>query len=293
MRIKFNLITNKLIFYSSPSLKSLNDLKIHGPIGGTYSYSKLEDRNSDVGTFIIRQCEKVFNTYYIDIVTKENQTETFKILSEDKNNWKLIENDNEREFHHLIDLAKSIPLVSRSNYFRLQPSPHDKSPLLLLCQNLSKSITLSATTSSPMTTGVKGKNPLLFNAANDLLLYKWEQRDYCDRIFTRMKAELIQPNGKKKINVTLKILKQTEVGNRLADFVKLADWWGKLDLSEIVRMHGLTLHQPIALVLESISHGPLDEFLRSHKDRKSITLLNLVETAFSLAKALHYLVIKI
>lgn len=248
-----------------------------------------------MGTFIIRQCEKVFNTYYIDIVTKENQTETFKILSEDKKSWTLTDNDTENgtEFNHLIDLAKSIPLVSRSNYFRLQPSPHDKSPLLLLCQTSSKSITMTATTSSPMTTGVKGKNPLLFNAANDLLLYKWEQREYCDRIFTRMKAELIQPNGKKKINVTLKILKQTEVGNRLADFVKLADWWGKLDLSELVRMHGLTLHQPIALVLESIGHGPLDEFLRSHKDRKSISLLNLVETAFSLAKALHYLVSKI
>lgn len=192
---------------------------------------------------------------------------------------------------HLIDLAKSIPLEGRSNYFRLQPSPHDKSPLLLLCQTSTKTMSMTTATSiAPMTTGVKGKNPLLFNAANDLLLYKWEQRDYCDRIFTRMKAELIQPNGKKKINVTLKILKQTEVSNRLADFVKLADWWGKLDLSEIVRMHGLTLHQPIALVLESINHGPLDEFLRSHKDRKSINLLNLVETAFSLAKALHYLV---
>ena len=196
-------------------------MKIHGPIGGTYSYSKLEDRNSDVGTFIIRQCEKVFNTYYIDIVTKENQTETFKIVSEDKKNWKLT--DTGKEFDKLIDLAKSIPLVGRSNYFRLQPSPHDKSPLLLLCQTSSKSITMAATTSSPMTTGVKGKNPLLFNAANDLLLYKWEQREYCDRIFTRMKAELIQPNGKKKINVTLKILKQTEVGNRLADLIKLAD----------------------------------------------------------------------
>lgn len=271
-------------------MKFLSELKIHGPIGGTYSYSKLEDRNSDVGTFIIRQCEKIFDTYYIDIVTKENQPETFKIQYEDASGkWTLFQNDNDKGsvFNVLTELAKSIPLEGRSNYFRLQSSPHDKSPLLLLCQTSVKT-TMSTTVTSP--TGLKGKNPLLLNAANDLLLYKWEQRDYSDRIFTRMKAELIQPNGKKKINVTLKILKQSEVTNKLADFVKLADWWGKLDLSEIVRMHGLTLHQPISLVFESISHGPLDEFLRSHKDRKSINLLNLVETAFSLAKALHYLV---
>lgn len=276
--------------HRSPTLKFLSELKIHGPIGGSYSYSKLEDRNSDVGTFIIRQCEKIFDTYYIDIVTKENQPETFKIHYDcTKGEWILFQNDNDKGsvFTVLTDLAKSIPLEGRSNYFRLQPSPHDKSPLLLLCQNLVKT-----TMSTIPASGIKGKNPLLFNAANDLLLYKWEQRDYSDRIFTRMKAELIQPNGKKKINVTLKILKQSEMTNKLQDFLKLADLWGKLDLSEIVRMHGLTLHQPISLVLESISHGPLDEFLRSHKDRKSINLLNLVETAFSLAKALHYLVSK-
>ena len=127
-------------------------------------------------------------------------------------------------------------------------------------------------------------------SADDLLLYKWEQREYGDKIFTRMKAELVQPNGKKKINVTLKVLKQSEVINRLEDFGKLVDLWAKLDSSEIVRMHGITLRQPISLVLESLSHGPLDEFLRSNKDRKCLNLLNLVETAFSLAKALHYLV---
>jgi hypothetical protein len=189
-------------------------------------------------------------------------------------------------FTNLIDLAKSIPLEGRPNYFRLQPSPHDKSPLLLLCQTSAKIMSSMATTSSFMT-GLKSKNPLLLNAANDLLLHKLEQRDYNDRIFTRMKAEF-QPSDRKKTNVTLKILKQSEVSTRLTDFCKLADWWGKLELSEIVRLHGITLHQPISLVLESISHGPLDEFLRSHKEK--INLLNLVETSISLAKALHYLV---
>jgi Janus kinase 2 len=297
------IITFFLKFSSSPSLKLhpprdlslklLNELKIHGPIGGTYSYSKLEDRNSDVGTFIIRQCEKNYETFYIDIVTKENQTETFKIFydgTNDVDEWRLIENDNDKGtvFTNLIDLAKSIPLDGRSKYFRLQPSPHDKSPLLLLCQTSAKMMSTTAAMSSTTLSGLKGKNPTLLNAADDLLLYKKEQRDYSDRIFTRMKAELNKASGRKKTNVTLKILKQSEVSTRLTDFCKLADWWGKLDLSEIVRLHGITLHQPIALVLESISHGPLDEFLRSHKDK--INLLNLVETATSLAKALHYLV---
>jgi Protein tyrosine and serine/threonine kinase len=176
-------------------------------------------------------------------------------------------------------------------HFRLPPTQYDKSPLLLLCQKKAKTIPAATSTTSTMNmnAGPQGTNPLLLNAVDDLLLYKWEQRDFCDGIFTRMKAQYNRSNGK-KVEVTLKILKPSEVATRLGDFVKLADKWAKIDLSEIVRMHGLTLHQPIALVLESINIGPLDEVLRSHKYRKDIKLLNLVETAFSLAKALHFLV---
>ena len=56
---------------ASPALKFLTELKCHGPIGGAYSYNKIEEKNGSIGSFIVRQCEKVFDTYYIDIVTKE------------------------------------------------------------------------------------------------------------------------------------------------------------------------------------------------------------------------------
>lgn len=266
----------------SPSLKFLTELKIHGPIGGSYSYNKIEEKNSSIGSFIVRQCEKVFDTFYIDIVTKENQPETFKILHIG-DRWRLCakeETEEDADFDNLIDLAKSIPTNGR--YFRLPPTQHDRSPLLLLCQMTSKLKAKEAT-------GLRNTNPLLLRTVDDLLLYKWSQRDYGgDAIFTRMKAEYNQSNGK-KIDVTLKILKQSEVESRLLDFVKLADKWAKLDLSEIVRMHGITLHHPISLVLESIKLGPLDEFLRSPKNRKDIKHIDLVDTAYALAKALHYL----
>ncbi len=111
-------------FHRSPSLKFLRELKIHGPIGGTYSYSKLEeDENSaGLGTFIIRQCEKVFDTYYIDIVTKENQPETFKIhYTASNGEWVLFQKDNDKGtvFGDLRELAKSIPLEGKNdlNFF--------------------------------------------------------------------------------------------------------------------------------------------------------------------------------
>lgn len=268
---------------ASPSLKFLTDRKIHGPIGGAYSYNKIEEKNSSIGSFIVRQCEKVFDTFYVDIVTKENQPETFKILYKSTlagDLWRLCVGDNLVDFDDLINLAKSIPTTGR--YFRLPPTQHDRSPLLLLCQAPTK-LKVKETSS------VKGTNPLLLRAVDDLMLYKWTQREFGDGVFMRMKAELSQPSGK-KVEVTLKILKQSEIDLRMGDFLKLADKWAKLDLSEIVRMHGITLHQPISLVMESIQFGPLDEFLRNPKCRKDIKLLELVETAYSLAKALHYLV---
>jgi hypothetical protein len=207
-----------------------------------------------------------------------------------------LNDENNHEFADLIELARSIP-TENDKYFRMHQTQHDKSPLLLLCQVNSKSIAVASTSSASASissaTGLKnGLNPVLLRAVDDLLLYKWEQRDwrFGDAIFTRMKADYIQTSGKKKIEVTLKILKHTEVATRLNDFLQLSDKWAKIDLSEIVRMHALTLHHPIALVLESINIGPLDEFLRSNRNRKHIKLLNLVETAYSLAKALHYLV---
>jgi hypothetical protein len=104
-----------------------------------------------------------------------------------------------------------------------------------------------------------------------------------------MKAEYKQPNNK-KIDVTLKILKSTEVDKHLVDFMKLADQWAKLDLQEIIKLHGITLNLPISLVLESVEFGPLDEFLRAPKKGVIIKTLYLVEAAYSLARALHYLV---
>lgn len=270
---------------ASPSLKFLTDRKIHGPIGGAYSYNKIEEKNSSIGSFIVRQCERVFDTFYIDIVTKENQPETFKIiynLTATGDRWRLcMGDDDSTEFDDLIFLAKSIPTTGQA-YFRLPPTHHDRSSLLLLCQTQQKLLTKE-------TSFVRSTNPLLLRAVDDLLLYKWSQRECGDGIFMRMKAELNQPSGK-KIEVTLKILKHSEVELRLSDFVKLADLWAKLDLSEIIRMHGITLHQPISFVMESIREGPFDDFLRNQKHRRDVKLLDLVEAAYALAKALHYLV---
>lgn len=269
----------------SPWLKYLNDNKLHGPIGGAFSYSKIEEKNASVGSLIVRQCERVFDTFYIDIVTKENQIETFRILRDVASideKWKLhIAEDDVREFTQLINLIKSFD--TNGVYTRIPASPNDRAAFLLLCQTPAKLMSKEPTHS------IRDVRPILFSAADDLLLYNWTQRDIGDGLFTRMKAEIVQGNRKKK-EVTLKVLKQNAVELHLQDFVALADLWAKFDISEMVKLHGITLRQPISYVMEAIGWGPLDDLLRQPKHKKDIKLLDLVETAYGLAKALHYLV---
>lgn len=64
------------------------------------------------------------------------------------------------------------------------------------------------------------------------------------------------------------------------------DKWAKIDSSEIVKLYGTTLNKPIAMVLESTKFGPFDLFLRTHEH---IEIVCLVDAAYSLARALHYL----
>lgn len=52
----------------SPSLNALEKIRCHGPIGGEYAYRKLQQQR--VGSYILRQCEKIHENYYIDIIVK-------------------------------------------------------------------------------------------------------------------------------------------------------------------------------------------------------------------------------
>lgn len=70
----FRLITNWTIdiCYALPtkSLLFLDEYKIHGPIGYKFSYEKLL-KCKTLGAYIIRQCEFEYDTFYIDIMTKQ------------------------------------------------------------------------------------------------------------------------------------------------------------------------------------------------------------------------------
>lgn len=153
----------------SPSLDALRSLKCHGPIGGEYAYIKLEQKQCIPGSYIIRQCEKTYEQYFIDIITKSwvhcqhvrlcinwNKSlffiglvysvqsdssrptiETFKITQK-FNTWELHLQDITKIFNSLTELAKSITTDSKQK-FRLAPSDYGKQKIIPFHSDIERS----------------------------------------------------------------------------------------------------------------------------------------------------------
>jgi hypothetical protein len=72
------------------------------------------------------------------------------------------------------------------------------------------------------------------------------------------------------------------------DFLELASQWATLQSSAIVKLYGVMLYSPLAMVMEYLTLGPLDVYLREHKN--NLKQVDLVQAGALLANALWHLV---
>lgn len=64
----------------TPSLQRLHKLKCHGPVGGEFSYAKLEEKRANrPGTFVLRESETKYHVFYLDACGKDGKPRTRKI----------------------------------------------------------------------------------------------------------------------------------------------------------------------------------------------------------------------
>jgi Janus kinase 2 len=211
-----------------------------------------------------------------------NQPETLKITN-DSDQWLLHTADAPLVYDELINLVHHIPDRPKT-LLRIAPTEYDKPPLLLLCLPPQALIAKKTVIDLSELNSLK---PRIISASEDLLLFKDSQHEEESGCFTRMRGEWKLPDDK-KLEVTLKILKAQKIEKHLLDFMSLTDKWCKLDSNEIVRMYGVTLQQPIGMVMESVNLGPLDVFLRE-RSRDQVGFVCLVDAAYTLVRALHYL----
>ncbi|KAG5896415.1 hypothetical protein JTB14_022498 [Gonioctena quinquepunctata] len=120
----------------TPSLQKLQSMKCHGPVGGEFSYAKLESkRGNRPGCFVIRESESKYNNYYIDVCMKEGlKPKTFKL--ERITGDEFIFNDDVTRYKTIKQLMMAYHDPNGPIYLQecLPPSEYDVSPLLL-CRN--------------------------------------------------------------------------------------------------------------------------------------------------------------
>ncbi|KAL9706949.1 hypothetical protein quinque_010467 [Culex quinquefasciatus] len=265
----------------SPSLNRLTDIKCHGPIGGKFSYRKILEKNSTVGANIVRQCETTYDTYYVDMLECDNQMRTYK-LRFGQNRWHVIRDGNREDtFDELPEALLNLnPAIQK--LYRLSPTEHDKSPSLQLCMAQN---TMASKRMLRDAQEMRQVRPQIVNAAQELIINRNALKSEGDGFFNRTRADLLMPNNT-KMEVTLRLLKDDKKKDHLGDFLQLADFWNSVDSLDIVKLYGVTLYKPVAMVMELSRDDPLDEFLRRHP---KVTFGSLLAVAHSLARALYYL----
>ncbi|XP_018333328.1 tyrosine-protein kinase hopscotch [Agrilus planipennis] len=269
---------------TTPSLKSLYSMRCHGPVGGEFSYSKLEEkRGNHPGCFILRECETRYNVYFIDVCIKNcSKPKTYKL--EKLPNNELIFNDDLTKYKNVFQLIKAYSDPNGSIFLQecLPPSEYDNSHLLL-CQN--ETLVGDSLTDGSSVKGLIPSSPLCINN-RDIQVYKGHKKLGSEER-TMVYRSMWKLTKGKKIEVAMKILKHEYYEEYLKEFLELAGQWAFLQSYAIVKLFGVTLTSPVSMVLEYMKLGNLDQYLQRNKS--SLKEVDLIEAATNLASALWHL----
>ncbi|XP_067002399.1 tyrosine-protein kinase hopscotch [Anabrus simplex] len=268
----------------TPSVQKLYALKCHGPVGGEFSYAKLEEkRNNKCGCFILRESETKYDVYYLDVCTKESsKPKTYKI--EKLNEEGYVFSADGKTYESIPKLIAAYRSDDKSVCLLecLPPSEYDKSSLLL-CQPDSSALDDSAIPGS--TLGSPGGVPQCIDVKN-LQVYKSQKKESRNGI-SMVYRSVLKLSRSKRMEVAMKILKPEHREKHLKDYMELCGRWAFLQSSAIVKLYGVTLSSPFAMVMEYLNLGPLDVYLQQH--RADIKPVDLVEAGTYLATALWHL----
>ncbi|XP_069675687.1 tyrosine-protein kinase hopscotch [Periplaneta americana] len=268
----------------TPSLQKLYALKCHGPVGGEFSYAKLEEkRNNAPGCFILRQSESKYEVFYLDVCTKESsKPRSYKIekLGEEE----FLFSGDGKAYSSITQLVAAYRSGKDSIFLQecLPPSEYDKSNLLLCQLECRKTDHLSE---GSAVTWLETASPQCINVRN-LQVYKNQKKEGKGGM-SLVYRSVWKPTKGKKVEAAMKILKQECRDKYLKEFLELAGRWAALQSNAVVKLYGVTLSSPLAMVMEYLSLGPLDAYLRQHK--QSLKQVDLVEAGAFLAKALWHL----
>ncbi|XP_012288894.1 tyrosine-protein kinase hopscotch [Orussus abietinus] len=282
----FNLCRDAI----TPSLEKMHKLKCHGPVGGEFSYAKLEEKRSNrPGTFILRESETKYNVFYLDVCGKDGKPRTRKI--EQLGTDDFILSDCVQRYRSLGQLVASHQDPESQLYLKecLPPSEYDKSPLLICAaEGVGNDVAADEEIISALLEGGPRCIP-----PHQLQVYKAQPFPKSDdRPDTRIPPTTIyramwRVAKGKKLEAAIKVLKEEE-WRFTREFLELAGKWGQLRSGALIRLYGLTVAPAVGMLLELVRLGPLDVYLRNMLPQ-TVKTVDMVEAAACLATALWHL----
>lgn len=277
----------------SPLLNVLRAMHIHGPIDLISSSKKLH-RNGKVGSYLVRQSRENHCELLIDVLVQTDSKDSIKTIHvgfEGKcykcleDNEQVDYSENEAIFSKFIDSIEIKTPDSSMNPIQLRscvvPSEYDELPELLLSKHSYKDDPADERSFEEKLS----KLPALIERS--LLKTHDDQVNITDGQSFIQHATLL---NKKK--VAIKWLSLANYSDKRMDATKtlssqLKDWMHLRD-STIVKIFGVTnIIQPIGLVSEYLSGGPLDVFLKTNE--KFLQLTNLLDATADLSRAILFL----
>lgn len=268
-----------------PSLNKLMALKCHGPISGEFSYRKLEEKkNNKPGSFILRQSDRTYDVYYLDFCVKNrSKPVTYKIEMTSEGRY-VMENDKTKTYESLKHLLNDYRSPNGEIFLQecVPPSEFDQSNLLL-CQvdNYDAPHTVNKNNEVP-------SNVPVCIDSRTLRVFKNMPRDGCCSLTTVYRGFWCKDKAT-KLDVAIKVLNEKDQQKHLMEFLSLTSRWAFVTSNSTVKMFGITLANPISIVMEYLPLGQLDVYLSNKDKHDPVKEVDLVEASTYLANALWYL----
>jgi len=228
------------------------------------------------GSFILRQSMKNFDNYVIDVCVNQSMKPMTYVIESKGGMYKLA-GENNIEYPSIWRLITNNK-ISLNFIECIFPSDIAMNELLL-CQNTN----IKHIGNDDEEDKING--PHLINSDSIKLL-----KTICSpkkKVQSLMKVR-VATWCKSKMNESTVVVKlfqdDVNINLHLMDLLSLSKRWSSVSSSAVVRLFGLCVDTPTALVSEYFALGPLDAYLRTNKDKVSFS--NLVEAATFIATAL-------
>ncbi|XP_026815515.1 tyrosine-protein kinase hopscotch [Rhopalosiphum maidis] len=277
-RLMVNWNFDLCVSTNTPSLSKLKSIRCHGPISIMKSTSILKKKMSKKhGSFILRQSMKNYDNYVIDVCINQSMKPMTYVI-ESKGGFYKLAGDDKIEYPSIWRLITNNKMSL--NFIEcIFPSDIAMNELLL-CQNTSIKHDIGNDDEDDKVTG-----PHLINSDSIHLL-----KTICSpkkKMQSLMKVRVATwcKSKRNESTVVVKLFQDdVNINLHLMDLLSLSKRWSSVSSSAIVRLFGLCVDTPTALVSEYFALGPLDTYLRTNKD--NILFSNLVEAATYIATAL-------